>query len=59
MSDLYSVLCDEAVRRVLPKEWHVNVLKEVYPALMLNMKNALESAERNYGALPETFIRPV
>jgi hypothetical protein len=59
MTDLYSVLCDEAVRRVLPKEWHVNVLKEIYPALVLNMRNALESAERNYGPLPEAFVRPV
>jgi GTPase SAR1 family protein len=59
MTDLYSVLCDEAIRRTLPKEWHVNVLKEVYPALELNMRNALESAERNYGALPQSFTRPV
>ncbi|WP_221178521.1 hypothetical protein [Pseudomonas fluorescens] len=59
MADLYSVLCEESVKRVLPKEWHVNVLREVYPALELNMRNALESAERNYGPLPSTMIRPV
>ncbi|MDU8618520.1 hypothetical protein RYB67_08105 [Pseudomonas syringae] len=59
MTNLYSVLCDEAIRRALPKEWHVNVLKEIYPALELNMRNALESAERNYGPLPSTFERPV
>lgn len=58
MTDLYSVLCEEAIKRVLPKEWHVNVLREIYPALELNMKNALESAERNYGPLPASVIRP-
>lgn len=59
MAELYLVFCDEAIRRALPKEWHVNVLQESYPTLVLNMKNALESAERNYGVLPEMFTRPV
>ncbi|WP_070085718.1 MULTISPECIES: P-loop NTPase fold protein [Pseudomonas] len=59
MVELYSVLCEEAIKRALPKEWHVNVLREVYPALEVNMRNALESAERNYGPLPTTMQRPV
>ena len=59
MADLYSVLCEESIKRLLPKEWHVNVLREVYPALELNMRNALESAERNYGMLPSSMVRPV
>ncbi|WP_225135715.1 hypothetical protein [Pseudomonas putida] len=49
MSALYTNLSDEAVKRALPKEWHFNVMREVYPALEANMKLALESAERNYG----------
>ncbi|TBU81022.1 hypothetical protein DNK06_07840 [Pseudomonas daroniae] len=59
MAELYSVLCDEAIRRALPKEWHINVLKETYPLLEVNMRTALESAERNYGRLPSTLDRPV
>lgn len=59
MSQLYSQLCEEAVKRALPKEWHVNVLREVWPALEQNMRGALESAERNYGPLPSAIDRPV
>lgn len=59
MEKLYSPLCEEAIKRALPKEWHVNVLKEIWPALEQNMHSALESAERNYGTLPSSFIRPI
>lgn len=59
ITDLYSVLCEEAIRRALPKEWHINILRESYPSLESNMRTALESAERNYGALPDTVTRPV
>lgn len=59
MAQLYTQLCEEAVKRALPKEWHVNVLNEIWPALEKNMRSALESAERNYGRLPATMERPV
>lgn len=49
MAELYSSLSNEAVKRVLPKEWHVNPIRESQNSLEANFQSALDSAQRNYG----------
>ncbi len=46
---LYEIVLEEANRRGLPREWRSNPFEEREKLLERNVRNALVSAERNYG----------
>lgn len=49
MMTLYSALVEESIKRVLPREWHTNPLKEGLHLLEKNLQTAKTSALKNYG----------
>lgn len=49
MSELYTALYEESIRRGLPKEWCAHPLRNMQVEFDSNLKRALASAQRNYG----------
>jgi hypothetical protein len=50
VTKLYNGLYEESIRRGLPKEWCAHPLRTMANEFESNLKRALASAERNYGA---------